>query len=85
MAARFLDTGKYSDIELVSTDQLYEAHRAVVCSWSPVINQYCEFNAAKLDQTGPELNEFGNGIAKASFQGCRQINQIRLGPKSDLD
>lgn len=38
-----------------------------MCSWSPAINRSCEFNAAKLDRTGPELNDFGNGIVKASF------------------
>ncbi|KAI3570798.1 hypothetical protein IWW34DRAFT_347280 [Fusarium oxysporum f. sp. albedinis] len=40
-------TGEYSDIELVSTDKLYEAHRVIVCSWSPVIKKSCEFNAGK--------------------------------------
>ncbi|KAH6977800.1 hypothetical protein EDB82DRAFT_502587 [Fusarium venenatum] len=61
------NTGEYSDIELVSTDKLYEAHRVIVCPWSPVIKKSCEFNAAKSDQTGPELTEFRNGITKASF------------------
>ncbi|KAF9772855.1 hypothetical protein IL306_009412 [Fusarium sp. DS 682] len=61
------DTGEYSDIELVSTDKLYEAHRVIVCPWSPVIKKSCEFNAAKSDRTGPEPTEFGNGITKASF------------------
>lgn len=57
----------YSDIDLVSTNNLYAAHRAVVCSWSPVICQACEFNAANLDQAELKLNEFDSGTAKASF------------------
>ncbi|KAG7403534.1 hypothetical protein Forpi1262_v018749 [Fusarium oxysporum f. sp. raphani] len=61
------DTGEYSDIELVSTDKLYEAHRAIVCSWSPVIKRSCKFNPAKPDRTGPEPNELRNGTTKASF------------------
>lgn len=44
---RVFHTGEYSDIELVSTDKLYEAHRVIVCSWSPVIKKSCEFNAGK--------------------------------------
>ncbi|KAG8670728.1 hypothetical protein FPOAC2_04035 [Fusarium poae] len=61
------DTGEYSDIELISTDKLYEAHRVIVCPLSSVIRKSCEFNAAKSDLTGPEPTEFGNGITKASF------------------
>ncbi|KAG7410393.1 hypothetical protein IWW34DRAFT_381953 [Fusarium oxysporum f. sp. albedinis] len=61
------NTGEYSDIELVSADKLYEAHRVIVCPWSPVIKKSFEFNAAKSDRTGPEPTEFGNGITKASF------------------
>ncbi|CVL09122.1 uncharacterized protein FMAN_14244 [Fusarium mangiferae] len=44
---KIFDTGEYSDIELVSIDKLYEAHRVIVCSWSPVIKKSCEFNAGK--------------------------------------
>ncbi|KAI3571251.1 hypothetical protein IWW34DRAFT_710055 [Fusarium oxysporum f. sp. albedinis] len=61
------NTGEYSDIELVSADKLYEAHRAIVCSWSPVIKRSCKFNLTKPDRTRPEPSEFGNGTAKASF------------------
>ncbi|KAF4951013.1 hypothetical protein FGADI_7797 [Fusarium gaditjirri] len=61
------DSGEYSDIELVSTDKLYEAHRVIVCPWSPVIKRSLEFNAAKANRKGPEPAEFGNGITKASF------------------
>lgn len=67
ISIRLFETSKYSDMELVSTHKLYEAHRAVVCSWSTVINKSCEFNAAKIDRTGPELSEFGNGIIKPLF------------------
>ncbi|KAL5610508.1 hypothetical protein FOBRF1_006625 [Fusarium oxysporum] len=60
-------TGKYSDIDLISDTKLYEAHRSVVCSMSPVIDRSCEFNSAKLDRVGSDLSESGHGTAKPSF------------------
>jgi hypothetical protein len=62
---RLFETSKYSDIELVSTHRVYEVHRAVVCSWSTVINKSCDFNAAKADRIEAELDE--HGMVKPSF------------------
>ncbi|RBR24107.1 uncharacterized protein FIESC28_03106 [Fusarium coffeatum] len=60
-------TGKYSDIDLISNNQIYEAHRSVVCFMSPVIYRSCEFNTAKLGRVESEPNKSDHGTAKASF------------------
>ncbi|KAM5519398.1 BTB/POZ domain-containing protein [Fusarium oxysporum f. sp. phaseoli] len=60
-------TGKYSDIDLISDTKLYEAHRSIVCSMSPVIDRSCEFNAAKLDRVEPQGNGSDHRTARASF------------------
>ncbi|KAF4451672.1 hypothetical protein F53441_5351 [Fusarium austroafricanum] len=64
---KLLSTGEYSDIDLISTHKVYEVHRAVVCSWSPVIKRSCEFNAINQDRAGPRMSKSDNGIAKALF------------------
>ncbi|KAG8670756.1 hypothetical protein FPOAC1_003990 [Fusarium poae] len=60
-------TGRYSDIDLISDTKLYRAHRSIICSMSPVIDRSCNFNAAKHDRAGLELNKSDHGTAKASF------------------
>lgn len=57
----------YSDIELVSTHKLYELHRTVVCSWSPVIRRSCQYNTARHHLAETKTAEPGNDTGKALF------------------